>query len=200
MLDKILTDFPAKLRFDQVSLKREQVNPDYEHLWLRLENVSLDGKRWPEFEVRLSCAHVSPDHFGYFPKLEFPAGASQAPFENWFVEATDDFGVKLELRFALPDMLDMKVWWRIVPKDRAFILALIDRLPMMLEALRGQGIKLRRDWQDWIQMTREMRRIGALRGKALPVQQKSLLGLIAGATQRLFISRVARPAAEQIKA
>ena len=62
-LDKfsqIMQRFPTTFRFDRVSLKREQVNHDYEHLWLRFENAAFGAQRWPEFEFRLSCTNVGP--------------------------------------------------------------------------------------------------------------------------------------------
>lgn len=148
---------PAGLHYDKAKLKREQVNPDYEHLWFEFGNLSFQGESWPHFEFRLSCAHVRPDYFGGFPKLEFPAEGSQAPFEGWFVEARDDFGDKLELRFSLPDKaLDLAVWERVTEHDRAFMKALVAELPRILATLRQSGIKIRRPWEDWTKMAVEM--------------------------------------------
>ena len=99
-LSQVIQKFPPSLRFDRVSLKREQVNTDYEHLWLRFENLSFGDKAYPEFDFRLSCANVRTNGFGNHPKLEFPEGSSKAPFESWFIDSYDDFGAKLELRLA----------------------------------------------------------------------------------------------------
>jgi hypothetical protein len=163
-LDAILESFPSTLRYDRVGLKREQVNPDYEHLWLRFVNLSFGGKRCPEFEFRLSCAEVRPNHFGSHPKLEFPEESSQAPFEGWFIEAHDDFGAKLELRFALPEpSMDLAVWQRVSKNDRDFLAALIKHLPAILMNLKDAGVKLKRPWEDWIKMAGEMQRVVRLR-------------------------------------
>lgn len=169
----------AGLRYDRVSLKREQVNPDYEHLWFELGNLSFSGKAWPHFEFRLSCAHVRPDYFGGFPKLEFPAEGSQAPFEGWFIEAADDFGDKLEVRFSLPDKsLDLAVWERVTVHDRNFIKALIAELPQLLSSLRQSGAKIRRPWEDWTKMAVEMMPIVINSAKAKGKKKSSFKKLL----------------------
>jgi hypothetical protein len=164
---RLLAEFPATLRYDAVGLKREQVNRDYEHLWLHFDNLAFDGRRWPAFEFRLSCANVRPNLFGKYPKLEFPEESGQAPFEAWFIEAYDDFGAKLELRFALPESMDLGVWQQVSERDQNFLRALIERLPAILLALQSAGTPLKRSWNDWIDMAHEMQRITALRA-ALP--------------------------------
>jgi hypothetical protein len=158
------------LRYDAVALKREQVNPDYEHLWLHFDNLAFDGQRWPDFEFRLSCANVRPKLFGKYPKLEFPEETSQAPFSAWFVESYDDFGGKLELRFALPEAIDLGVWQQIAKDDHAFILALIERLPAILLTLQSAGTPLKRPWGDWINMANDIQRIAALHIAPRPAQ------------------------------
>jgi hypothetical protein len=112
-LAQALDSFAPTLRYDAVRLKREQVNPDYEHLWLGFDNLSLGSQRWAAFEFRLSCANVRPNHFGAHPKLEFPQAQGQTPLEAWFEESYDDFGPKMELRFAMPDAMDIGVWQRL---------------------------------------------------------------------------------------
>jgi len=165
-LEKIIERFSATLRYDRVSLKREQVNADYEHLWLHLDNLAMGSRRWPQFEFRFSCANVTPESFGNHPKLEFPQELGKAPFENWFVESHDDFGAKLELRFALPESIDLAVWQRLSANDRVFLKALIARLPAILAALQADGVKLARPWKAWIVMAHAVQRVLALRSAA----------------------------------
>lgn len=165
---QILQKFPPTLRYDQVQLKREQINPDYEHLWLHFDNLSFSGKRWPEFEFRLACANVQPGRFGFHPKLEFPEKGGQAPFETWFIESSDDFGAKLELRFAQPDAMDMAIWSRLTEQDRLFLAALIKRLPAILGTLQSLNVQLKRPWADWNKMVRGIQRIVALRTAVPP--------------------------------
>jgi hypothetical protein len=49
---------PPVWRYDAVSLRHEQVNPDYEHLWFHFDNAAFGARRWPSFEFRLSAANV----------------------------------------------------------------------------------------------------------------------------------------------
>jgi chemotaxis protein histidine kinase CheA len=159
MLLENLEKFPNFFRFDQVSVKRSQVNPDYEHLWLRFENITLGGQRWPEFEFRLSCAGIRPGYFGDYPKLEFPAGIAEAVLGSWFIESYDDFGAKLELRFAQPQSMDMAIWRRLSSQDQAFISSLVEALPFALMHLQHTRTPLARAWEDWISMAAGVARI-----------------------------------------
>ena len=163
MFHQIIQKFPPTLRYDQVQLKREQVISGYEHLWLHFDNLSFDGKHWSEFEFRLACANVQPDRFGFHPKLEFPEEGGQAPFEAWFSESRDDFGTKLELRFAQPDAMDIAIWRRLTEHDHIFLAALIKRLPAILGTLQSLNVQLKRPWVDWVKMAREIQRIATLR-------------------------------------
>lgn len=156
---EILDAFPATFRFDSLSLKHEQVNPGYEHLWLRCENASYGSQHWPVFEFRLACANVTPDSFGNDPKLEFPQANDASPLSGWFAESQDNFGAKLELRFALPDAMDVEVWKRLPLADQQFIAALMNRLPAMLQTLQQLQPSLQRPWAQWITMSRDMARI-----------------------------------------
>lgn len=154
---------PPALRFDRVSLKREQVNPDYEHLWLQLGNLSLGEKRWGDVDFRLSCANVRPGKFGAHPKLEFPSDTGAALLDSWFAESFDDFGDKLELRFALPEAMDMSVWEKLSQADRALLKTLVDRLPLMLARLDDGQARLSRPLADWQQLAGAVQTILAAR-------------------------------------
>lgn len=154
---------PSALRFDQVTLKREQVNPDYEHLWLQLGNLSLGEKRWGNVDFRLSCANVRPGKFGTHPKLEFPSETGAALLVGWFAESFDDFGDKLELRFALPEAMDMSVWDQLSPADQAILQMLVAKLPQMLSRLDDGKTNLSRPIADWQQLAGAVQSITAAR-------------------------------------
>lgn len=154
---------PPLFRFDHVSLKRAQVNPDYEHLWLKLDNVSFDDQRWPRVELRVSCANVGPKRFGTHPKLEFPASEEKGMLEKWFVESYDDFGEKLELRFAMPDSMDISVWAALSEQDHALLTSMIGRLPFMLARLESDGAKIARPWEEWRRMVLNVGEVLTLR-------------------------------------
>lgn len=162
-LPQQLAALPPALRYDRVTLKNNQTNPDYEHLWFVLDNLSLGSQHWPQFEFRLSCANVGPRRFGTHPKLEFPQHVGQAPLPGWFDESYDDHGAKLELRFALPDAMDVQVWGQLRDADRHFLRALLDALPGLLTTLQTSGVQISRNWQDWFKLADNSRRILALR-------------------------------------
>jgi hypothetical protein len=154
-----LSQMPSVFRFDELTLMREQVNHDYEHLWLNFRHVAIGNKRLLDFDFRISCANLRPKVFGQYPKLEFPETSGRAAIAEWFDESYDDFGPKLELRFALPESMDMQVWERLSSSDREFLEALVQQMPAFLSELEASGVKLKRGWEDWQQLVREVGRI-----------------------------------------
>jgi len=144
------------LRCETLTLKKEQVNPDYEHLWLVCEGLSFMNRQWPRFEYRISCAHVTPKSFGVYPKLEFPQDVSEAPFDNWFVESHDDHGSKLELRYNLPHGMDQATWNKLSERDHLFLGVLLQQSSYWLAQLEREGVELARLWQDWQKMLQGM--------------------------------------------
>ncbi len=162
-IDLIEKHAKASLRYDHIGLKREHIDPNYESLWLSLGNAAYRDQRWPAFEFRLSCANVRPGQFGLHPKFEFAEQTGPAQLEGWFAEAHDAFGPKLELRFALPNSIDVGVWQRVSENDRKLFVALLSRLPSMLAALKATGVQLQRPWDDWTKMLKDMQRIVASR-------------------------------------
>lgn len=167
-----LRQFPLTLRFDRALLKCELTNPDYECLWFRVENLSFGEALWPDFEFRIACADAASNGFGLHAKLEFPQPSEQTPFEQWFEESHDEFGGKLELRFALPEAMDMMVWNRLTVSDQAFLTALIVRLPSIIDAAVSNDAAIRRSLTEWQQLAKNISRIFAIRTE-LPDQAKS---------------------------
>jgi len=147
----LLNNHPAILRFDTLKLKREQVNGNYEHLWFTLSHLNFAQQHWESFEFRLSCANVSPEKFATHPKLEFPE-TTKVVLDSWFNESNDDFGHKLELRFAAPNAIDIGVWNKLSTHDHTFMMALVQRLPNLLQQLQQDSVTISRQWQDWQQV------------------------------------------------
>lgn len=185
LLKADLDQFPEVPRFDRLILKHQQINHDYEHLWFSLENLSLYGRNVATFEFRLSCAAVEPGRFGLFPKLEFPAGVGESIFDSWFAESKDDFGEKLELRFALPDAMDLMVWHSLSEHDQKCVRAIVHNLPRWLELLEQNGSPISRPWAAWRTLVDNIQRILKLRGagsvqeplstvSAVPAQEKNI--------------------------
>ncbi|WP_412851519.1 hypothetical protein [Ectothiorhodospira shaposhnikovii] len=157
-------DRQPQLAYEHIQLQHEQVNPDYEHLWIRLKNPTFGTRHAEAWSFRLSCAGVRPGDFGSQPKLELPEQKEQL-FEHWFEESRDDHGPKLELRFALPDAMDGGVWKKIQPQDQQLLRSLIQQLPQMLESLAQQGRRVSRDWADWQRLAADMQRIHSAKAK-----------------------------------
>jgi hypothetical protein len=149
-LAPVLRGLPPVFRHDGVRLKREKVNPDYEHLWLVFEGAAFGAQPMPGFEMRLGAAQTQLAGFSHLPKLEFPLGANgKPPFEGWFEESRDDFGPKFELRADLKrEMFDLGVWARVPKTTQAMLLSLIAAQPSILEAIEHQGSRLSRPWSD----------------------------------------------------
>jgi hypothetical protein len=151
------------LRYDEVVLKREQVNPDYEHLWFVLKNAEIHGQPKGDLEFRLACADIHGNRFGLRPKLEFPQTASTA-LENWYAESSDDFGLKLELRFVMPHEFDMGIWKKLCAHDQQLIKAVLRAVPRIIANLSHNGIQLKRAPESWqsiaIHMARALNSVG----------------------------------------
>ncbi len=144
---------PAVLRYDQVKLKRELNNTDYEHLWLEFHGLHFGSQHWKKFEIRLGAALVQPEGFSQYPKFEIPLiDGKTKPFDSWYAESYDDGGAKLELRFALDKkVFDVAVWTKLSEADRAFLLRLIYAMPEALKHLDAQKEAIHRPWKTWIQ-------------------------------------------------
>jgi hypothetical protein len=153
-LSPLVADFkslPAVFRFDEVKLKREQVNPDYEHLWLEFTGALYGQRHWSNLELRFAAANVQPGGFSRHPKVEIPKiNGSASPFETWFEESRDDFGPKMELRFDLnKQFFDLDVWSRVSSEDRAMLISMMGSIPYMLKTMENNGVKISRPWEDW---------------------------------------------------
>ncbi len=142
---------PVSLRFDQVKLKRELINTDYEHLWLELHGASYGKQSWKKLEVRLGAASVQPDGFSQFPKFEIPLiDGKHKPFESWFAESYDDSGAKFELRFSLEKgVFDTTALAKLSELDRILVLLLVYGMPAALQKLQQQDVSIHRDWKTW---------------------------------------------------
>jgi hypothetical protein len=143
---------PALLRYDEVRLKRELINPDYEHLWLEFRGLSLGAAQWKKFEIRLGAALVQHDGFSQYPKFEIPLiDGKTKPFDSWYAESQDDSGAKLELRFALDkNVFDVAVWSKLTDADKALVLRVIYAMPDALKRLEKQKAAIHRPWATWI--------------------------------------------------
>ena len=167
---------PVLLRYDHVKLKRELINPDYEHLWLEFKGLGLGARLIPKFEIRLGAAMVQPGGFSQFPKFEIPlVDGKTKPFESWYAESQDDHGAKLELRFSLEKkVFDAKVWAKLDEADKALLLRLVYAMPDVLMRLESNHESIHRPWATWVAFARgaiqviELSRAASAQVKELP--------------------------------
>ena len=148
---------PLVLRYDEVKLKRELINPDYEHLWLEFYELTIGKLYWKKFEIRLGAALIEENGFSKYPKFEIPLiDGKSKPFDSWFAESRDDSGPKLELRFSLEKkVFDVAVWSKLSDEDRVLILRLIYAMPNALRALEKEKEILHRPIKVWIDFAKE---------------------------------------------
>ncbi|MCH4810005.1 hypothetical protein [Vreelandella neptunia] len=146
------------LKFEGVQLRHEQVNSDYEHLWISLQSPIFGKSQAEKWDFRISCAGVKPGEFGKQPKLELPEQNDQL-FTNWFAESESEHGRKLELRFALPNAMDTGVWKQISSNDQQLIKSLLEQLPEIISDLKNKKNYIHRNWSDWEALVANMQRI-----------------------------------------
>ena len=151
-LVKAIEQLPPVLRYSKVSLKRELVHADYEHLWLELHGIEFGAYKKKKLEVRLGASLISRvGAFSQFPKIEFPLiNGNITPFDSWYPESRDDFGPKFELRFSLEQKLvDFAALSKLSSTDRALVCAICFGMPAMLDQLSSNQLALSRPIKDW---------------------------------------------------
>lgn len=143
---------PPVMRYNQIKLKREVQNPDYEHLWIEFYGVEFGDYQIPKLELRIGASLIEANGFSKYPKFELPLiDGKHKPFESWFAESRDDYGSKFELRFSLEkQVFDIGTWQKLAEADRRVLQALLFSLPAALTKLANNKISIIRPWGVWI--------------------------------------------------
>jgi hypothetical protein len=152
------TQLPPVLRVDNIALRNEQVNSDYEHLWLDLEGITLGNDAHDRWSFRLASNDPQTNGLGKHFKIEIPEQSNEW-LGSWFAESEDELGAKWELRFALPEAMDVGVWQQLDSRDQARLKGLAAQLPQMLERLAQQQQPLSRSWEQWRQLAQNTQHI-----------------------------------------
>lgn len=158
-LDNVL---PKTLRFDELYIKDYEELGEYENLTFHLTNISFANKLYKNFEFRLACANIQDNQFGTDPKLEFPEEFGKIILENWFAESEDNYGSKLELRFAIPNAMDINVWDKLSQNDKNFIYNLVNLLSnriTQLSKINTNEKMFSRSFDDWINLANTIKNI-----------------------------------------
>ena len=143
---------PPVMRYNQIKLKREVQNPDYEHLWIEFYGVEFGDFQKPKLELRIGASLIEANGFSKYPKFELPLiDGKHKPLESWFAESRDDYGEKFELRFSLEkQVFDVGTWQKLAEADRRVLQALLFSLPAALTKLANNKISIIRPWGVWI--------------------------------------------------
>lgn len=159
-LDNVL---PKTLRFDEFYISdNTNIGSEYESLTFHMTNINIGNTIHKEFEFRLSCANIQNGNFGTDPKLEFPEDFGKIILQNWFAESEDDSGKKLELRFAIPNAMDISVWNKLSQNDKIFIYNLVNLLPnriTQLSKINTNEKMFSRSFDDWINLANTIKNI-----------------------------------------
>lgn len=158
----VIKNFPASLRYDDIALEKETCTEDCEWLDLVIENMSHGELQSSQFKFRLSCAGLQSSDFGSHPRLEFAADANPI-LKSWFDSSDNPENPRMELRFAMPDAMDLDVWGKLSRADAQFILMLVRHLPQMIDALRRSDSDLNRSWDQWVSLSNDVEQILQLR-------------------------------------
>ena len=159
-LDNVL---PKTLRFDEFYISdNTNIGSEYESLTFHMTNINIGNTIHKKFEFRLSCANIQNGNFGTDPKLEFPEDFGKIILQNWFAESEDDSGKKLELRFAIPNAMDISVWNKLSQNDKIFIYNLVNLLPnriTQLSKINTNEKMFSRSFDDWINLANTIKNI-----------------------------------------
>lgn len=168
-LQRKLENWPAILRYDSISLERVVEQPPYRALEICLVNVTQGNEIWPSLTYYLASVDNASGEFGRHPRIEFQEKASNF-FDSWFVESDDARGPRLEIRFSLPDDMDIPVWSKLVGLDQVRVISLISTLSLQLGELRHTDSRI--FWTDWVKLSENIRRIVVNRVIESTVQRK----------------------------
>lgn len=168
-LKRELSQLPPLVHFDGLRLGMSQEESEYEFLTFVFDKCWIGERFIPAFEFRFASVNIPAGSFGSNPRLEFHESKSKVGFEAWFEESTDDYGPKLELRFAKPTAMDLDVWNRMSPSDQDLVAALVAQLPIFIGHVKGKsgdstasnsaGFLTRsiyRNWDDWLNLADEV--------------------------------------------
>ncbi|WP_289022704.1 hypothetical protein [Desulfobacter postgatei] len=152
---EVIAGFPQTLRFDEVNINEKTLSKDCEYLEICLENLSCGDFAAPEFVFRLSCAGLQSFDFGSNPRLEFSEETGTI-LKNWFDSSNNPDDPRLELRFALPEAMDLEVWNQLSGEDAEFIRMLISHLPALVE---GNATSSGQEESKWSAVARNVEQI-----------------------------------------
>ena len=154
---------PSWMSFDALSLVEEMRADNYEHLWLRFNNLLLNDNLRPDFEVKFAATDLtgSGEVFSNNIMLEIRQQANQhSPLQAWPPLSQDEYGYKLQVFVNLTeDELNIRVEEKLSDSDYQFIHHLVKNMVCFLQVLVDQGQNLERPIQDWLAIANRITQI-----------------------------------------
>lgn len=147
-LEMTLKNWPLMLRYDSSECSGLRTRECYSSLEFKMTNLSIGQTTWSAIDYRLSTVDEVDGEFGVNPRLEF-LPSTRHSIQGWFAESDDDDrGARLELRFALPDLLDIHVWSKLTELDHLLISGIVSNLPRQLTSLINISSTDMRKWNS----------------------------------------------------
>ncbi len=169
-----VAQLPNWMSFDALSLVEEMRTDNYEHLWLRFNNLLVNNHLRPEFEVKFAVTDLTSEGelFSNNIMLEIRQQDNQhPPLQAWPPISQDEYGPKLEVFVDLTeDELNIRVEEKLSDSDYQFLRHLVKNLANFLQVLTNQGVSLERSLQDWLALGNRIEQIG----QTNPEQTKDL--------------------------
>lgn len=148
-LKRSLRGWPSVLRFDKVSHHLIKRRGAYSALEIHLENVSQGDRHWPLLKYAIASVDGPLGEFGYHPRIEI--FEEQVEFlESWVMKKSADIHDNFELRFSLPDDMDIPLWRSLSEADQIRIASLISCMPNHVSQIRFKAPA--EDWDKWIEL------------------------------------------------
>jgi hypothetical protein len=154
-----LKELPKTFRFHNATINGQAIIPAYESLQFSLNNASYGERHWENFSFKLAATRSR----GMLtqPRLQFYLlDEKNKPFENWFVESSDQLGERLELRFdTSAEVFDAVVWNKLSAVDQIQLLSIISRLPILLDMIPISNESTSLNLSDWKVLVFSMQKI-----------------------------------------
>jgi hypothetical protein len=153
---RLMATLNGLIRFDVLSLLGQNKTEAREVLAIQMENIEYLGRRLPKFDFQIQ-ASIEGARFGTDAHLIFTESCATTAFENWFSNIKDSGGKPVLAVHLDSNGLEASAWEKLSEADQAFVVALVDSLPIILVTLQASGTRLPRPWQAWNELAGGMR-------------------------------------------
>mgnify|MGYP003624825609 CR=1 FL=1 len=154
----LLAETKNEIHYDSVELIECYQTDGYEHLWLRLNNLTYNERILPQLSFKLAAKETTEEGFSDLGCLEFREQESGlAPFIAWPPTQQDEYGPVLSLECPA-EMSDQQhdSWLTLTTTDRKMVALLLPMLNRLVSTLDQQGDNLGRPCEQWQQLLHTM--------------------------------------------